>query len=69
MSFPISFGRASLFQILGVWDGMFHFYLNSNRTFCEQREETLIRHSATSDLGLCYLPLSHKQVARLIWVK
>ena len=34
--FPISIGRTSLFQILGVLGGIFNFYSNSNRTFCEQ---------------------------------
>ena len=29
-------GRTSLFQILEVLGGIFHFYSNSNRTFCEQ---------------------------------
>ena len=26
-------------------------------------------HSVASDLGLCYLPMSHKKIARHIWVK
>ena len=43
MNVPISVGRTSLFQILGVLGGIFPFYSNSNRTFCEQTEETLIR--------------------------
>ena len=43
MDFPISIGSASLFQILEVLGGIFHFYSNSNRTFCKQTLETLIR--------------------------
>ena len=34
MNFPISIDRASLFQILGVLGGIFHFYSNYNKTFC-----------------------------------
>ena len=43
MNFPISIERTSLFQILGVLGGIFHFYSNSNIRFCEQTVETLIR--------------------------
>ena len=43
MNFPISIGRTSLFQILGVVGGIFHFYSNFNRTFCKQIVVTLIR--------------------------
>ena len=44
---------------------IFHFYSNSNRTFCEQKVETLIgRRDLTSDLGLGCLPMSHKKDAR-----
>ena len=43
MNFPISIGRTRLFQTLGVLGGIFHVYSNSNRTFCGQTVETLIR--------------------------
>ena len=42
--------------------GIFHFYSNFKRTFCKQTV-------AASDLGLHFLPMSHKKDARLIWVK
>ena len=45
MNFPISNSRISLLQILEVLGGIFHFYSNSNRTFCEQTEEILIKRS------------------------
>ena len=53
MNFPISIGRTSLFQILEVLGGIFHSYSSSNRTFCEQTVETLIRR---------------RVLRRLIWV-
>ena len=53
MKFPISIGRTSLFQILEVLGGIFHSYSSSNRTFCEQTVETLIRR---------------RVLRRLIWV-
>ena len=34
MHFPISIGRTSLFQILGVLGGILKFCSYSNRTFC-----------------------------------
>ena len=40
MHFPICIGRTSLFHILEVLGGVFHFYSNSNGTLCEQTEET-----------------------------
>ena len=43
LNFPISMGRTSLIQILGVLGGIFHFYSNSYRSFCKQTVETLIR--------------------------
>ena len=52
-NFPISIGRMSLSKNLAVLGGIFHFYSHSNRTFCEQTVETLIRS--------CVL-------RRLIWV-
>ena len=70
MNLPISVSRTSLFQILGVLVGIFHFDSNSNRTICKHTVETLIRcHvSVASDLGFHSLPVSHKKDARLIWV-
>ena len=56
MNFPISIGRTSLFQILGVLGSIFHFYSNSNRTFCEKTMETLIRRRV-----LHCLPISHEK--------
>ena len=45
MNLPISVSRTSLFQILGVLGGIFHFDSNSNRTICKHTVETLIgRH-------------------------
>ena len=44
--FPISIGRPSLNQILGVLRGIFHFCSNSDRTFCEQ---IVTSRSAASD--------------------
>ena len=43
----------------------FHFYSNSNGTFCEQT----VPCSAASDGGLRCLPMSHKKDASLIWAK
>ena len=63
MDFPISIGRTSLFQILGVLGGIFHLYSNSNRTFCKQTVET-----AASGLGLYCLHMSHKKDVRLRWI-
>ena len=65
MNFPISIGRMSLFQNLGMFGGIFLLFSNSNRTFCEQAVETL---SAASDMRLRFLPKSNKKDARLIWV-
>ena len=43
INIPISIDRTSLFQMLGVLGGIFHFYSNLNRTFCKQTVVTLIR--------------------------
>ena len=51
MNFPISIGRTSLFQILGVLVVIFYF----NSSF------------AASYLVLHCLPMSHKKDARLTW--
>ena len=47
----------------------FKIMSNLIRAICTQTVKTLIRHPATSDLGLHCLPMSHKKDARLIWVK
>ena len=67
MSFPISISRTSLNHILGVLGSIFHFYSNSNRTFCEQTVGKPDR-SAASDLGLRCLFMPHKKDVRLLWV-
>ena len=70
MNFPISIGRKSLFQILGVLGGIFHFYLNSYRAFYDETgDPDQTPRSVASDLGLRCLPMSHKKDARLTWVK
>ena len=71
MNFSISIGRTGLFQILGVLGGIFNFYSNSNRTFCEKTVKTLIRRRILRRLiWVCAVfPMSHKKDARLIWVK
>ena len=68
--------RASPFPILGVLVDNFHVFLNFDRSLFEKTVKILIRHSimltqhyAVSDLGPHCLPMSHKKVARLIWVK
>ena len=49
----------------------FHFYSNFNRKLCKQTVETPHQtlRSVASDLGLYYLPMSHKKDTRHIWVK
>ena len=56
MNFPISTGKASLFQILVVLDVVFlRFYPNSNRTFCEQTVDTLLRRHRTQKGRYVYM--------------
>ena len=43
MEFPPIINWASLFPFQGLLSGILHFYSNSNRTFCKQTAETLIR--------------------------
>ena len=43
MNFPIAISRTSLFPILGLLGGIFHFYLNFKRKFCKQTMENQIR--------------------------
>ena len=54
--------RTSLFQILGVSGGSFHFYSNSKRKFCEQTVEILIR-CLICVCTVCPCPMKR------IWVK
>ena len=85
MYFPIHINWMSPFPISGLLGGIFHFYSNFERLFCKQTVENLIRCCvlwqanskepdqmpcfAASDLVLHCLPMPHKKVARLIWVK
>ena len=61
MNFPITIIRMSLFQSLGELGGIFHFYSNSNRTFCEQTVDTVIRRRILWRLilvsAVCLCPL------------
>ena len=41
----------------------FYFYLNVNRTVCTNRGDPDL-----SDLGLCFLHMSQKTDATLIWI-
>ena len=68
MNFPISIGRTSLFQFLGGGGGIFHFYSNSNRAFCEQTMETLIRRHHLWRL-ICICAVCICPTKRFIWVK
>ena len=43
MNFPICISRTSLFQVLGVLAGVFHFYPIFKRKFCKPTVENLIR--------------------------
>ena len=66
----LSIGRVN-FSILGLLCGIFYFYSNYKRHFCNQ---TVVKpdqtpHIAVSDLSLHCLPMSHKRDARLIWAK
>ena len=53
MKYPISISRTSPFLILGMLDGIFHFYSNSNRTLYEQTVESLIR---SGSMLFAYVP-------------
>ena len=67
MSFPISISRVSLFQSLGVLDGMCHFYSNSYRTFREETVEIMIRRRVLwRQIWVCDMCLCHIK-RRLIW--
>ena len=72
MYFPILINWTSLFPILGLLGGIFHFFFNFKRNFCLQTVENL--HDQTlrfvaSDLVLQCLQMSHKKDTRLNWVK
>ena len=57
-------------SVLRVVRLYFSFLSNSNRSFCKQTVETLIRRHILRRLqGLHFLPMSHKMEARLKWVK
>ena len=43
MHFPILINWTSLFPILGLLGGIFHFYSSFKRSFCKQTVENLIR--------------------------
>ena len=58
---PISIGQVH-FSFKSCVGGIFHFYLNFDRTFCKQSVETLTRHRV---MGLHCLPLSHKKTLGL----
>ena len=51
--------------------GIFHFYSSFNKKNMQGNsgDPGQTPHSVASDLGLDYLPLSHKKDARHIWVK
>ena len=68
-SYPYQLGQS--ISILGLLGGSFYFYYNFKRNFCKQTVENLIRRrvlNAASDLVLHCLPMSHKNVARLLRV-
>ena len=70
MHFPISIGRMSLFQILGVLGGILHFIpILIEHSVSKQWRIWSDAVSAASDLGLRCLPMSHKKDARRILVK
>ena len=67
MEFPIIIDWTSLFPFEGLLCGIFHFYQNSNITFCKQIVETdQTPRVAAADLVLHYLSMSHKKDPRLI---
>ena len=68
LNFPI--GRRSLFHILGMFGGIFHFYSIFDRFFfySSSGDPDQTPHSAVSYLGFHCLSRSHRKDARLIWV-
>ena len=70
MYFPTVINWNSPFLFSWMLVGIIHFNSNFNRTFCKKTVETeQMPRSAASGLGLHCLPTSHKNNARLIWVK
>ena len=65
MEFPSIINWTSPFPFSGMLGGIFHFSSNFDRNLCKQTVET---QNAASDLGLHYLPTSHKKDARLIFI-
>ena len=57
-------------SVLRVMGGIFHIFLNFNRTFCKKTGSPLIICRIVQRLiWVCtVLPMSHKKDARLIWV-
>ena len=64
MELPIHISRMSPFPILGMLGGIFHYRPDLDRTFCKQKVLTL-----ATNLGLHFLPMTHKKDAMLIWVQ
>ena len=58
----------SIIRVVGFF---FPFLFKFNRTFCKKNggDPDQTQHSVVSDLGLHFLPMSHKKDTRLIWVK
>ena len=72
MYFPININWTSLFPILVLLGGIFHFDSNFKRNFCNQTVENLIRRRILRRLiwfcTVCQCP-TKRTLARLIWVK
>ena len=70
MEFPILINCTSSFPFEGLLGGISVFYSNSNRNFCKQTVENLIRRRILRRLiwFLHCLPLSHKKDSMLTWV-
>ena len=68
MEFSTVINWNSPFLFQGMLGGIFHFHSSFNRK-ANSRDLDQMPHSVASDLGLHYLPRSHKKDARHIWVK
>ena len=66
MEFPSIINWASPFPFSGMLGGIFHSSSNFDRNLCKQ--QTVETQNAASDLGLHYLPASHRKDARLIFI-
>ena len=64
MDFPTIMNLTSPFPIVGLFGGIYSFYSNLKKNFCEQILDNLARHRVLHCLPICY-----KKDARLIWVK